>query len=114
MMYVSITGLKLKNSWQLPRFLWHALRSMRQAKKAKGNLLVEARTIDGVHHTLSVWKDEADMRVFLISGAHLAAMKAFSAIATGKTVGYVADQPPSWDEVPMIWQSRGKVVANAA
>ena len=44
-MYISITGLKPKGALQVPRFWWHAIRSMRQAQRAAGNISVEARTI---------------------------------------------------------------------
>lgn len=108
--YVSITGLRLKSVFQLPRFYWHALHSMRQATHADGNLSVAARTIDGVHHTLSVWSDEAAMRTFLTAGAHGQAMSAFRSIATGKVVGFAADAPPTWDAVPAIWNDRGREV----
>ena len=75
--YVSITGLLLKRPWHAPRLLWHATRSMTQARRSAGNLRAEARTVAGVHHTLTVWRSAADMRAFLVVGAHGKAMKAF-------------------------------------
>ncbi len=108
MPYVSITGLTLKSRRHVFRFWWHAIGSMTQAKRAPGNRSAEARTIDGVHHTLSVWDDEQAMRAYLGSGAHLRALRAFRQIATGKTIGFVANAAPSWDEVHDIWLSRGR------
>lgn len=106
--YVSITGLQLK-SWRLAlRFAWHALRAMGQARRAPGNILAEAKTIDGVHHTRTVWESEADMRRFLYRGAHRAAIRAFPDIASGKTFGYAADDVPDWDEVHALWLERGR------
>ena len=110
--YVSITGLQLKKGLlTAARFWWHAVLSMRQAQNAPGNLSVEARSIEGVQHTLSVWTDEAAMRAYLTSGAHLKAMKAFHTIATGRTTGYLADAPPVWSEVHEIWKRSGVVAA---
>ena len=86
---------------------------MRQAQKAPGNISASARTIKGVHHTLSVWADEASMRQYLISGDHLKAMKIFSQIATGKTCGYLTATVPDWDEARDIWEAKGREVRSA-
>ena len=110
MAFVSITGLKLNSFIHSPRFWWLAIRSMRQAMRAAGNISASAQTINGIHHTLTVWKDEASMRAYLVQGAHLQAVKAFRSIATGKTIGFEADIPPAWSEVHQIWLEKGKVV----
>jgi quinol monooxygenase YgiN len=110
MVYVSITGLRLKSSLHVIRF-WHlAFASMRQALKAPGNLRAEAHTINGVHHTLTVWESEAHMRAFLMTGAHLKAMKLFRKIATGKTIGYLSQEVPEWHDVHDIWLTKGRDV----
>ena len=107
MVYVSITGLRLKSVLHAPRFWWLAAGAMAQARSAPGNLRADARTINGVHHTLSVWSDEAAMRRYLGAGAHRRAMRAFRAMADGKTCGYLAESAPDWSEVHAIWQQRG-------
>lgn len=106
--YVSITGLRLKRWRDGLRFAWRAFLSMRQAKRAQGNLQAEAKTIDGVHHTLTVWESEAHMRRFLYRGAHRQAIRAFPAIATGKTFGFETEQVPGWDAVPALWHEHGR------
>jgi hypothetical protein len=103
MVYISITGLRVKGPLQELAFWWHAIPSMRQAKTAAGNISAEARTINGVRHTLSVWIDKRAMRAYLTSGAHKSAMAGFSAIATGHAFGYEAENPPGWDEVHGLW-----------
>jgi quinol monooxygenase YgiN len=108
MPYVSITGLRLKGPVSIPRFWWHALRSMAQAKAAPGNIRADARNINGVQHTLTVWTDEAAMRAYLVRGAHLQAMRAFHSIATGKTIGFTSETVPSWPEARAIWEERGR------
>ena len=87
---------------------------MRQAQNAPGNISATTRTIKGVHHTLSVWTDEAAMRAYLIKGDHLEAMKIFSQIATGKTYGYVTAIAPDWDDARYLWETKGRDVRGAS
>lgn len=103
MVYVSITGLRLKSWRVIGHFWWHAIPSMVQARRAKGNLSASARTINGVRHTVSVWSDRAAMRAYLVEGAHGAAMANFHAFATGHAFGYLTERPPAWNEVHQLW-----------
>ncbi|MGY2735916.1 hypothetical protein [Sphingomonas sp. UYP23] len=109
-MYVSITGLKPKNLFQVPRFWWHAIRSMQQAQRAAGNLSVEARTIDGTHHTMSLWQDRAAMRAYLAAGAHLDAMRPSRSIGTGAVYGYESDAAPTWADLPALLRQNGRII----
>jgi hypothetical protein len=108
LVYISVTGLRLHSAWQAPRFWWHTLRSLRQARHAPGNLRVEAHVIAGTHHTMTVWTDVAAMRAFLASGAHLAAMRAFRTIGTGRTLGYTTPEPPPWEEALARWRRESR------
>jgi hypothetical protein len=110
MPYISITGLRLNSVLNAPAFWWHAVRSMGQAQAAPGNISAGARTINGIHHTLTVWQSETAMRAYLTSGPHLAAMRAFHGMATGKTLGFTADIPPDWDRVHDLWLEQGRTV----
>ena len=105
--YVSITGLKLKSFYHAPKFWFHAIPSMIQAKKAPGNVSADARTVNGIHHTLTVWTDRKSMIKFMVSGDHAKAMKIFDDIATGKTYGYETDEIPSWEEAVQIYEEKG-------
>lgn len=105
--YISITGLELKSPIYFFSFWWHAVRSMIQARSAPGNISAQAKTINGIHHTLSVWKDEKATRGYIFSGNHLQAIKAFNRIATGKTFGFRAQTIPNWAEVHRIWNEKG-------
>lgn len=105
--YISITGLKIKSPLHFFTFWWHAVRSMVQAKSAPGNISADAKVINGINHTLSVWTDEKAMREFIITGHHLKAMKAFNRIATGKTFGFKSRDVPDWDEVHRLWREKG-------
>lgn len=82
--------------------------SLKQARSAEGNISVEVKTINGIEHTLSVWRDEKAMRRFLYQGAHRRAIKAFSSLATGKTFGFEADHVPDWSEVHQLWLEKGR------
>jgi hypothetical protein len=110
MAYVSITGLALKSWVHVPRFWWHAIGSMVQAKAAPGNISAETRTINGVHHTVSVWQSRDAMRTYLLSGSHLKAMRVYKKIATGKVLGFEAPAAPDWDEVHELWKIKGREV----
>ncbi|MEM8839329.1 MAG: hypothetical protein AAGE89_14640 [Pseudomonadota bacterium] len=106
--YVSITGLKVRSVFQILLFYRHAVASMAQARQAPGNISAEARTINGVRHTLSVWESETAMRKFLYCGAHRNAIKAFPSIGSGKTFGYDADTIPTWEEVHLLWLEKAR------
>lgn len=109
-LYISITGLRLRH-WSLtPLFWWHAFGAMTQARAATGNVSAEARQINGVHHTLSVWQDRDLMRRYLRSGPHLRAMRVFPRIATGSVAGFHASQAPAWVDVPALLRDHGRVV----
>lgn len=108
--YVSITGLQVRRIWNHPVFWFHAMRSMRQARAAPGNISAAARTINGVHHTVSVWTSRDAMRAYLSAGPHLDAMRVFPKIAQGKVVGFATQVAPRWSEVHAIWRDRGRVV----
>ena len=110
MVHVSVTSLQLKAAHHLPRFYWHAIRSFRQAQAADGVLLAETRTIDGIHHTLTVWRNRDDMRAYLAAGAHRRAMKIFRHIATGSVWGYESDGIPDWDSALDQWRRHGRTV----
>lgn len=66
--YVSITGLTLKSPFHGVRFSWHAMGSFSQAAQAPGNLSTDARKVDDVHHTLTVWTSRQAMLTYLRQG----------------------------------------------
>lgn len=108
--YVSITGLQVRRVWHIPSFWSIAMKSMVQARNAPGNISADARTINGVHHTLSVWTNKDAMRAYLTTGPHLEAMRLFPSIATGKVVGYQTNRIPDWSEIKAIWRDHGRNV----
>lgn len=107
MFYVSITGMRVNSVFHYPRFAFHAVRSMIQARAAEGNLFADARKIAGVHHTLTVWTDRSAMLAYLRAGAHRRAMKAFPSLGTGYAFGFDAAERPDWSVVHALWRAEG-------
>lgn len=110
LLHVSITGLRLKRSWHAPAFWLHAIAAMAQARRARGCLSAEARTVDGVHHTLSVWTDRGAMLAYLRAGAHARAMRLFPVIAEGRTLSLTTATPPDWPEAVALWRAQAWTV----
>jgi hypothetical protein len=108
MPYVSITGMRVRSVWHYPRFVFHAVRSMVQAKEAAGNLSADARKIDGVYFTVTVWTDRAAMLAYLQAGAHRRAMKACPSIGSGYAFGFEAAARPDWSDVEALWLAEGE------
>ena len=107
-MIVSVTGLRTKGPLSTIRFWLLAIPAYRQAKRARGNLAVQIKTIDGVRHTLTAWKDRKHMKHYVLSGAHRKAMGQFAKIATGSTISFEADSVPTWQEARMRWEDEAK------
>jgi hypothetical protein len=108
--YVSITGIQLKSMLHFPRFAYFAFSSMGQANQAEGNVSANGNYADGVHHTLSVWKDRKSMTRFMVSGAHAQAMKVSENISSPENThvyGYETDTIPTWEEAIVIWREKG-------
>ncbi|MCX6119686.1 MAG: hypothetical protein NT027_19290 [Proteobacteria bacterium] len=105
--YVSITGLQPKGIFGMILFWRYAIPSKIQADKAVGLLVSEVKKINGIQHTLTVWKNKEAMSAYIYSGSHLKAIKVFRRIATGKTFGYTSSQIPTWPEVHQLWLEKG-------
>jgi hypothetical protein len=109
---VSITRLRVR-SWRfLPQFLFHAMRSAWQVKKASG---VQAATLLRVdwrtYWTRTIWTDAAAMKKFMISGNHRVAMPKLLTICDEASVArWTQDDStlPSWDEVHRRMQHEGR------
>jgi hypothetical protein len=106
--YVSITGLKVKNIFASFIFWRHAIPSKAQAESATGLVLLDLKRVGSYHFTLTVWENTEAMIAYRNSGAHLAAMKAFRKIATGKIYGYETKSIPTWEEALELWDENAR------
>ena len=75
MAFVSITRLRIR-SWRfMPLFAVHTLRTLTQTRQADGfiggSLLADRKR---TFWTMTLWRDQADMKRYMTNGAHLKAM----------------------------------------
>ena len=109
-MYIVVTGLRLRSPLYHPVFLYHAVRSFSQAQRDTGNLHTAQNTIDGVHHTITAWRNADASRAYGHSDAHRRAVAVFAKIATGKVYAGTHDAIPDWHEARRLWDRLGVVV----
>jgi hypothetical protein len=98
---VSITRLRLRSRWFELLFLWHAVRSNIQAKRADGCLGVSVRRADGAYWTMTMWRDAAATRAFMLSGAHKDAMPKLQTWCDEASLAHWEQDTatmPTWDE----------------
>ncbi|TAK13403.1 MAG: DUF3291 domain-containing protein [Acidobacteria bacterium] len=97
---VSVTRLRLRSAWFLPAFLFHAIRSQLQSKRAAGNISTQVlNDANLAFWTLTVWRDKDAMRAYMISGAHKTAMPKLMAWCDEAAMAdWTQDHPapPSW------------------
>lgn len=109
---VSVTRLRVR-SWRfLVPFLFFALRSSRQAKRARGNLGVSLlRDASMTFWTRTLWNTEAAMKSFMLSGAHRQAMPRLLNWCDEAALihwAQVTDQAPDWHEAHRRIQLEGR------
>lgn len=72
---VSVTRLRVRSWRYVVPFIWFSIRAYRQAKAAEGNLGASLlRDARNAFWTCTLWKTEAAMKTFMLSGAHRLAM----------------------------------------
>ena len=75
MALISVTRLRVRSAWFLPGFLWFALRSARQSKRAEGNLGTKVlRDAGNAFWTCTAWANEPSMKNFMLAKPHRRAM----------------------------------------
>ena len=109
-MHLVVTGLTLRSPLYQPLFLFHAIRSHSQASAHPGIRHLDQRTVDGVHHTVTLWEDAVAARDYGTSGAHRRAAAIYAKIATGKVYAGPADAAPDWPTARRLWEEQGRAV----
>ncbi len=112
-MYVlSITRLRVRSIWFMPRFGWYAFNSERQARKAKGIISVKVfPDKNRTFWTCSIWQDEKCMLDYMRSGNHKKAMPFLQICADEARTGNVqvsSTEFPSYDELIEMLVKFGK------
>lgn len=75
MPFISVTRLRIRSIFYLPKFIWYTLKSQRQAERSQGFLNGRLMRDKGnAFWTVTAWKDEAAMRAYRGTGAHMKAM----------------------------------------
>lgn len=110
---VLVTRLHL-SSWRfLPQFILHSNRSLRQTKAAPGIMATQIRKTDAFW-TLSIWKHEKAMQLYLRSGAHKATMAQWvNWCDEAASVYWEQPNPdlPSWEQVADKLKTQGRLLA---
>ena len=103
---LAIGGIQTKGFIGKIRFNYFALRSFSQAKHARGNLGADVTVWNGISLSISLWEDRQAMKVYVLSGAHRAAMR--NASKMGEVLHFSiteADQLPSKAEAIALWRA---------
>lgn len=112
MVFVSATRLHLRSWRHLPRFGYYAWRSAAQARAADGNLHVGLNgDSKGGQWTCTIWRDEAAMRAFMLSGPHAKAMPYLVKMADESFVAHWTQEtaePPPWPEISRRMKETGR------
>jgi len=112
MPFVSITRLRIRSLRFLPPFLLHTKRAMRQTKHAAGYLggalLADRKR---TFWTMTLWREQGDMRRYMASGAHLKAMpKLLDWCDEASVVHWLQDDAiaPDWREADRRMRAEGR------
>lgn len=95
-MKVTITSIELKTIFKFFPLSLYALNIVKQLKTTNC-LDFKKQGIWTLHYTMTLWKNEEQLKNFAKSGAHLKAMKDSAKIAKEiKTITIDADELPDW------------------
>jgi hypothetical protein len=109
---VSITRLRVRALRYLPAFLLGAYRSVRQARRASGNIAAAVLADrDFAFWTSTVWTDDTAVRSFMLSGAHRRIMPRLLDWCDEASLAHWTQdtaEPPSWFEAHRRMQAEGR------
>lgn len=72
---IAVTRLRVRSFRFVPAFVWHAMRSARQAQRSTGILGIDlVRESKLTFWTVTAWTDEDAMRAFMMAPPHRKAM----------------------------------------
>lgn len=112
MPFISVTRLRIRSARFLPLFGWHTMRSLRQVRRAAGfcdGSVLADRAF--TFWTMTAWNDQADMRRYMTSGPHRAAMPRLIQWCDEASVAHWTqdeDALPSWAEADRRMRGEGR------
>jgi hypothetical protein len=110
---ISVTRLRLRSFFYLPKFIWYTLKSQRQAERSQGFLGGRLmRSKGNAFWTVTAWKDEAAMRAYRGTGAHMKAMPKLLDWCDEASVAHweqAADELPTWAEAHRRMVAEGRM-----
>ncbi len=108
-MKATITSIELKNPLQFFRLSYMAMKILQQLKKTDC-IELKKRGIWTKHYTMTLWKNEEDLKQFARSDAHFKAMKESARIAKEiRTITIDTDVLPSWAEAKKLLTSASAI-----
>jgi hypothetical protein len=110
-MIVVITSLELKSPLKFFALSYNSLKVILQLKKTN-YAGFKSTGFWTMHYTMSIWKNEQDMKMFARSGAHLEAMKKSATLAKEiRTLVVHANALPTWKGAKQMLKNEGKVLS---
>lgn len=102
-MFISITELRCKNIFKLPKFINHSIKSTNQVRLSNGLIdsIIWTKGFNG--YTITAWDNQESMKVFRNSGVHKIAMRDIRKLSNRyRSTHFEAEQIPSKEEAYMI------------
>jgi len=107
-MKLTITSIELKSIFKLLQLYRYSFHVMNQLK-ASNCASYKTRGVWTKHYTMTLWRNEEDIKTFAHNGAHLQAMKQSRSIAKEiKTITIDANELPNWKDAQILLRSKGK------
>lgn len=98
-MIASITKIRLKSVFKLPKFMFVSGPVFKQAKNAPGNKGVKSTSSGLQFFTLTLWEDERSIMDFMLSGAHREVMKVIRDYSEDYgSARWEVSEMPAWDD----------------
>jgi len=109
-MKVTITSIRLRSPFKFFPLSLYALHILKQLKNT--NCIEFKKTgLWTMHYTMTLWKNEEDLKTFAVSGAHCEAMQKGANIASEIcTLTIDAEQLPDWKTGKKMLHQQGKTV----
>jgi hypothetical protein len=111
--FVSITRLRIRSLRFMPWFMIDALRTSSQTSRAAGFIggsLLPDRKL--TFWTMTLWNEQADMRRYIVAGAHLKTMPRLLNWCDEASIVHWdqdGDEAPDWPEADRRMRAEGRV-----